>query len=64
MPKNVGSRTYQRTSQSQGRTPEEYRLRWRHLLDIANTCQDTQIAARLRVIAADYFDSAGQEGHD
>jgi len=28
---------------------------------MANTCRDTQIAARLRVIAADYFDCAGQD---
>ena len=60
MPTKVGSRTYQR-SQSHGRTPQEYRRRARHLLDMANTCRDTQIAARLRVIAADYFDCAGQD---
>jgi hypothetical protein len=29
---------------------------------MANTCQDTQIAARLRIIAADYFDCAAQDG--
>jgi hypothetical protein len=28
---------------------------------MAKTCRDTQIAARLRVIAADYFDCAGQD---
>jgi hypothetical protein len=38
---------------------EEYRRRARHILP--QTCQDPQIADRLRVIAADYFD-AGQRG--
>jgi hypothetical protein len=28
---------------------------------MANTCQDTQIAARLRVIAADYFHCGGKD---
>jgi hypothetical protein len=42
-------------------SPREYRRRARHLLQMAQTCQDSQIAARLRVIAADYFD-AGQGG--
>jgi hypothetical protein len=42
-------------------SPREYRRRARHLLQMAQTCQDSQIAARLRVIAADYFD-AGHGG--
>ena len=62
MPTKVG---YQRTSLSQGRTsPQEYRRRAQHLLQMAKTCRDTQIAARLRVIAADYFDCAGQDASD
>jgi hypothetical protein len=44
-------------------SPREYRRRARHLLQMAQTCQDAQIAARLRVIAADYFD-AGQSGSE
>jgi len=28
---------------------------------MAQTCQDTQIAARLRMIAADYLDCAGRQ---
>jgi hypothetical protein len=43
-------------------SPAEYRRRARHLLQMAQTCQDSQIAARLRVIAADYFDCAAQGG--
>jgi hypothetical protein len=39
--------------------PEEYRRRARHILQMAQTCQDPRIADSLRVIAADYFD-AGQ----
>ena len=57
MPTMVG--THRRTSLSQGRI--EYRRRARHLLQMAKTCRDTQIAARLRVIAADYFVCAGQD---
>jgi hypothetical protein len=36
-------------------SPREYRRRARHLLQMAQTCQDVQIAARLRVIATDYL---------
>lgn len=62
MPTKVGSPAYQRTSPSRGRTSrQEYRRRARRLLQMANTCRDRQIAARLRVIAADYFDCAGQD---
>jgi hypothetical protein len=43
-------------------SPEQFRRRARHLLHMAQTCQDTQIAARLRIIAADYFECAGQVG--
>jgi hypothetical protein len=46
---------------SQMTSPEAYRRRARHILQMAQTCQDPQIADRLRVIAADYFD-AGQGG--
>jgi hypothetical protein len=42
-------------------SPAEYRRRARHFLQMAQNCQDSQIAARLRVIAADYFE-AGQGG--
>ena len=42
-------------------SPEQFRRRARHLLQMAQTCQDSRIAARLRIIAADYFD-AGQVG--
>jgi hypothetical protein len=42
-------------------SPEEYRRRARHILQMAQTCQDPRIADRLRVIAADYFE-AGQRG--
>jgi len=42
-------------------SPEEYRRRAQHFLKLAQTCKDSQIAARLRVIAADYFDCAGQD---
>jgi len=59
MPTMVG--THRRTSLSQGRTlPQEYRRRAQHLLQMAKTCRDAQIAARLRIIAADYFDASGQ----
>jgi hypothetical protein len=37
--------------------PEKYRRRAQHFLKLAQTCQDLQIAHRLRVIAADYFDA-------
>jgi hypothetical protein len=43
-------------------SPEEYRRRAQHFLKLARTCKDSQIAARLRVIAADYFECAGQVG--
>jgi hypothetical protein len=60
MPTKVA--THRRTSLSQGRTsPQEYGRRAQHLLEMARTCRDTQIASRLRVIAADYFDCAGQD---
>jgi hypothetical protein len=39
-------------------SPREYRRRARHLLQMAQTCQDPQIANRLRGIAADYLDAA------
>jgi hypothetical protein len=39
---------------------QEYRRRAQHLLQMAKTCRDAQIAARLRIIAADYFDASGQ----
>jgi len=42
-------------------SPAEYRRRARHFLQMAQNCRDSQIAARLRVIAADYFE-AGQGG--
>jgi hypothetical protein len=42
-------------------SPKAYRRRARHILQMAQTCQDPQIADRLRVISADYFD-AGQGG--
>ena len=44
-------------------SPEEYRRRARHFLQMAQNCQDSRIAARLRVIAADYFDCAGPDGN-
>jgi hypothetical protein len=40
-------------------SPREFRRRARHLSQMAQTCQDPQIAARLRVIAADYFEAGG-----
>jgi hypothetical protein len=43
-------------------SPREYRRRARHLLQMAQTCQDVQIAARLRVIATDYLDTAHGAG--
>jgi hypothetical protein len=42
--------------------PEEYRRKAQHFLNLAQTCHDPQVAARLRVIAADYFDRAGPIG--
>jgi hypothetical protein len=44
------------------RAPEQFRRRARHLLQMARNCQDPQIAASLRVIAADYLDCAGEVG--
>jgi hypothetical protein len=44
-------------------SPEQFRRRAHHLLQMAQTCQDSRIAARLRIIAADYFD-AGQVGNE
>jgi hypothetical protein len=40
----------------------EYRRRARQFLQMAQNCQDSRIAARLRVIAADYFDAAQSAG--
>ena len=42
-------------------SPEQYRRRARHFIQMAQNCKDSQIAHRLRVIAADYLD-AGQVG--
>jgi hypothetical protein len=42
-------------------SPEQYRRRARHFFQMAQNCKDSQIADRLRVIAADYVD-AGQVG--
>jgi len=36
--------------------------RAQYLLNLAQNCQDAQIAARLRIIAADYLDCADQAG--
>jgi hypothetical protein len=33
-----------------------------YLLNLAQNCQDPQIAARLRIIAADYLDCSDQAG--
>jgi len=41
-------------------SPEQYRRRARHFFQMAQNCKDSQIAHRLRVIAADYVD-AGQD---
>ena len=40
---------------------EQFRRRARHFFQMAQNCKDSQIADRLRVIAADYVD-AGQVG--
>jgi hypothetical protein len=56
------SRANKKAHESSVTSAGEYRRRARNLLEMANTCQDTQIAARLRVIAADYFDCAAQDG--
>jgi hypothetical protein len=42
-------------------SPEQYRRRALHFFQMAQNCKDSQIAHRLRVIAADYLD-AGQVG--
>ena len=42
-------------------SPEQYRRRARHFFQMAQNCKDSQIAHRLRVIAADYLD-AGRVG--
>jgi len=42
-------------------SPEQYRRRARLFFQMAQNCKDSQIAHRLRVIAADYLD-AGQVG--
>jgi hypothetical protein len=47
-----------RTRKSEMRSPEKFRQRARHLLEMAQNCNDAQIAYRLRVIAADYFAAA------
>jgi len=39
-------------------SPAEYRRRARQFLQMAQNCQDSQIAARLRAIATDYLDAA------
>jgi hypothetical protein len=61
MPTNVQGRANKKAHESNVTSAREYRRRARHLLKMANACQDTQIAARLRVIAADYFDCAGHD---
>jgi len=43
-------------------SPKEYRRRARQFLQMAENCQDSQIAARLRAIAADYLDAAQGAG--
>jgi hypothetical protein len=43
-------------------SPKEYRRRARQYLQMAQNCQDSQIAARLRAIAADYLDAAQGAG--
>jgi hypothetical protein len=58
MPTKVQGRANKKAHESNVTSAREYRRRAQHLLEMANTCQDTQIAARLRVIAADYFDCA------
>jgi hypothetical protein len=35
----------------------KFRQRARHLLEMAQNCNDSQIAHRLRLIAADYFEA-------
>ena len=40
------------------RSPGHFRQGARHLLEMAQNCSDSQIAHRLRVIAADYFAAA------
>jgi hypothetical protein len=62
MPTKVQGRANEKAHESSIVTsPQEYRRRARHLLQMAKTCRDTQIASRLRVIAADYLDCAGQD---
>jgi len=60
MPTKVG--TYRRASEASMTAPQEYRRHARHLLQMAKRCEDTQIAARLRIIAADYLDCSVQGG--
>jgi hypothetical protein len=44
-------------------TPFEYRRKAQQFLNIARTCSDPRLAARLRVMAADYFDRAEPDGN-
>jgi len=44
-------------------SPEEYRRKAQQFLNLALTCSDPRLAARLRVVAADYFDRAETGGN-
>ena len=44
-------------------SPLEYRRKAQQFLNLAQTCSDPRLAARLRVMAADYFDHAEPGGN-